>query len=298
MTVEAQKLTFFEKKQTICPVCAAKFYREELLSGGGRLIAGELTEELRRRYEPSKKFGEVHPLVYPVVVCPTCYFSAYPQDFAKLPDNQVKAAEVNVDERREAIGMIFPELDFISPRTLKEGAASYFFAIMCYDFFDRRANPTFKAGLSSRRAAWLFSDLHARYPADNYDYLSKLFYRKARFYYMLSLEREQKGQEAFDAALNFGPDLDKNFGYDGTIYVAAYLDYRYGSEAQPARRVETLEFAKRMIGKVFGVGRPSIVLDKAKEIHERIGEEIKRLKGAAEGAAEGDAEGGSEDGSA
>jgi len=288
--VEAQKLTFFEKKQTTCPVCGAKFYREELLSGGGRLIAGELTEELRRRYEPSKKFGEVNPLVYPVVVCPTCFFSAYPQDFGRLPDDQVKTAEVNADERRESIGLLFPELDFTSPRTLKEGAASYFFAVMCYDFFDHRSNPIFKAGLSSLRGAWLLCDLHTRYPADNYDYLARLFYRKARFYYMLSLEKEQRGEEAFESGLNFGPDLDKNYGYDGAIYVAAYLDYRYGSDAQPARRVENLEFAKRMIGKVFGVGKaskakPSVVLDKAKEIHERIGEEIKRLKGSADGGA-------------
>jgi hypothetical protein len=297
MTVDAQKLTFFEKKQTVCPVCDAKFYREELLSGGGRLIAGELTEELRRKYEPSKKFGEVHPLVYPVTVCPTCYFAAYPQDFGKLPDNGRKLAEVNTDERREAIGLVFPELDFTSPRTLKEGAASHFFAIMCADFFDKRTNPTFKAGLSALRAAWVFADLHARFPADNYDYLSRLFYRKARFYYMLSLEKEQKGQEPFDAALNFGPDLDKNYGYDGAIYVAAYLDYRYGSDAQPAKRVESLEFAKRMIGKVFGVGKaskakPSVVLDKAKEIYDRMGEEVKKLKDAgAGGPAGGDGEG-------
>jgi uncharacterized protein (DUF2225 family) len=299
MTVDVQKLTFFERNKTVCPVCGAKFYREELLSGGGRLIAGELTEELRRSYEPSKRFGEVHPLVYPVTVCPTCYFSAYPQDFSKLPDNGLKMAEVNADERRDAIGLVFPELDFTSPRTLKEGAASHFFAIMCYDFFDRRANPTFKAGLSALRAAWLFSDLHARLPADNYDYLFRLFYRKARFYYMLALEKEQKGQEAFDAALNFGPDLDKNYGYDGAIYVAAYLDYRYGSEVQPAKRVENLEFAKRMIAKVFGVGRaskakPSVVLDKAKEIYDRIGEEVKRLKGA--GAADGGPADSAEDG--
>ncbi len=97
---------------------------------------------------------------------------------------------------------------------------------------------------------------------------------------MLALEREQKGQEPFDAALNFGPDLDKNYGYDGAIYIAAYLDYRYGSDAQPEKRVENLEFAKRMIAKVFGVGKaskakPSVVLDKAKEIYERIGEEVR-----------------------
>jgi outer membrane protein TolC len=34
---EAQKVTFFEKKETACPVCETKFTREDLLSGGGRL---------------------------------------------------------------------------------------------------------------------------------------------------------------------------------------------------------------------------------------------------------------------
>ena len=281
--MEAQKVTFFEKNQTVCPVCEAKFYREDLLSGGGRLIAAELTDELRRRFEPSKKFGLIHPLVYPVSVCPTCNYAAYARDFTALPVEQVRKAEVNTDERREAISLIFPELDFSSPRTLKDGAASYFLAIMCYDFFDKRANPTFKAGLSALRGAWLFSDLHASFPADNYDYLSRLFYRKARFYYTLSLEREQKGQEAFDPTLNFGPDLDKNFGYEGVIYLAGYLDYKFGSVAQPEKRVETLDIAKRLIAKVFGVGRaskskPSVLLDKAKEVYERIGEEIERIK--------------------
>ena len=42
---EAQKLTFFEKKQTVCPVCDTKFYREDLLSGGGRLIAMEFEDD-------------------------------------------------------------------------------------------------------------------------------------------------------------------------------------------------------------------------------------------------------------
>ena len=54
--------------------------------------------------------------------------------------------------------------------------------------------------------------------------------------------------------------------------------------------MENLEFAKRMIGKVFGVGKaskakPSVVLDKAKEIYDRIGEEVKRLKGAGDASA-------------
>ena len=279
---EAQKLTFFEKKQTVCPVCDTKFYREDLLSGGGRLIAGELSEELRRMYEPSKKFGEVLPLVYPVTVCPVCYFSAYPVDWDRLPDENRGKAEVNADERRDSIALLFSDLDYTSPRTLKEGVASYFFAAMSYDFFDKHANPTFKAGLSALRAAWLLSDLHGKYPGDNWDHLSKLFYRKARFYYMLALEREGKGQEPFEQNLAFGPDLDKNYGYHGVIYLAAYLDYQHGAKAPPEKRATSLEYARRMMAKIFGAGRssknkPSILLDRAKEIYERIGEELARL---------------------
>jgi uncharacterized protein len=280
---EAQKVTFFEKKQSACPVCDAKFFREDLLSGGGRLIAGNLTPELRRLYEPSKKYGEIHPLIYPVTVCPVCYFAAFPQDFVTVPTASLKKAEVNASDRQESAALIFPTLDFTSPRTLHEGVASYFFAISCYDLYDKKANPTFKAGLSALRAAWLLGDLNRLEPGENWDSLSALFYHKARFYYQLALEREGGGQEAFDAALAFGPDLDKNYGYYGVIYLAAYLDYKHGAKENPEQRVATLQYARRMMAKIFGVGkssknRPSAILDQAKDVYEQMGEEIQRLQ--------------------
>jgi uncharacterized protein (DUF2225 family) len=287
---EGQKLTFFEKKQTECPVCNAKFFREDLLSGGGRLIAGNLTKELRRLYDASKKYGEVRPLLYAVTVCPVCYFAAFPQDFNALPDTSIKRAELNADERRESISPIFPELDFTAPRTLREGIASYYFAVMCYDFYEKRANPIFKAGLSALRAAWLLGDLNVQEPGENWDHLSLIFYRKARFYYQLALERETAGQEPFEAALAFGPDLDKNYGYYGVIYLAAYLDFKYGSEAAD-RRVAGLQYARRMMAKIFGVGkssknRPTAILENAKVVYEQMGEELQQLQpgGAVESA--------------
>jgi uncharacterized protein (DUF2225 family) len=289
---QGQKLTFFEKKQTACPVCNGKFFREDLLSGGGRLIAGDLTKELRRQYDASKKFGEVRPLLYPVTVCPVCYFAAFPQDFASLPDAHVKQAEVNTDERRESISMIFPQLDFTAPRTLLEGIASYYFAVMCCEFYDKRTNPTFKAGLASLRAAWLLDDLNVQEPGENWDHLALIFYRKAHFYYNLALERESAGQEPFEAALAFGPDLDKNYGYYGVIYLAAYLDFKYGPASDPARRVASLQYARRMMAKIFGVGkssknRPAAILENAKDVYEQMGEEIRRLKpGGAEESAD------------
>jgi len=212
-------------------------------------------------------------------------------DFSALPDTGLKKAEVNTDERRQAVVTLFPQLDFTSPRTLREGITSCFFAAMCYDFFSPRANPTFKAGLCTMRAAWLFADLHGQEPGEGWDHLSLIFYRKAHFYYQLALERESGGQEAFDSALAFGPDLDKNYGYYGVIYLAAYLDYRYGSRRDAERRVRSLQYDRRMMAKIFGVGkssknRPSAILDKAKEIYEQMGAEIDRLQPG--GAADGD----------
>jgi hypothetical protein len=281
--MEAQKLTFFEKKQTACPVCDAKFFREDLLSGGGRLIAGDLSPELHRIYEPSKKYGEVSPLLYPVTVCPTCYFASFAQDFALVSEKNLRKAEQGSDERRRGASLLFPQLDFCSPRTLFEGAASYFFAISCYDYYDKKANPTYKSALCALRAAWLIGDLHMKFPGDNWNYVSLIFYRKARFYYRMALERESGGLEAFDQALAFGPDLDKNYGYYGVIYLAAYLDFRYGAVHDPEKRVFELENARRMMAKIFGFGKssknkPSVLLDKAKEVYEQMGEELARFR--------------------
>ncbi|HVP18554.1 MAG TPA: DUF2225 domain-containing protein [Spirochaetia bacterium] len=296
--MEAQKLTFFEKKQTVCPACDGKFYREDLLSGGGRLNAGDLSPELRRLYVPSKKFGEVSPLLYPVTVCPVCYFSAFAQDFDGIPDKSLRKAEMNAEDRHRNVSLLFPELDFTAPRTLLEGAASYFFAMMCYDFYDRKANPTYKAGLCALRAAWLLGDLHEKYPGENWNYASLVFYRKARFYYQMALERESAGLEAFDSSLAFGPDLDKNYGYYGVIYLAAYLEFRYGAGGaqqaggallDPEKRASELENARRMMAKIFGVGKsskekPAVLLDKAKEIYQQMGDELAQLRPEAAGA--------------
>ncbi len=292
---EAQKITFFEKKQTACPVCESKFYREDLLSGGGRLLAGKLTEDLRRLYEPSKKFGEVFPLIYTVTVCPVCLFAAFAPDFRRVPPDRIKEAEVGADARREGISHIFPDLDFTAPRTLKEGVASYFFAMLCYPFYDKSFNPTFKTGLCALRASWLLGDMHARAPGDNYDMLARMFFKKARAGYLSTLACEQKGMEPLSNSLQFGPDLDKNYGYDGLIYLASYLNFKFGEETEKEKRIESLEYAKRMIAKVFGIGkasksRPSALLENAKQVYTGIGDEIARLK---EGEASAATQGGS-----
>lgn len=272
-------LTFFSKTPIVCPVCESKFYREELRTGRGRLIAGELSTELRRYYEPSQKYGVVYPLNYAVTVCPMCYYAAYPPDFAQLPGDATRRIRNHTDERADAVAGIVGRPDFTEPRGLEHGLASYYFASACYDYMPKEFAPTFKQGLCSLRAAWVCNDLHRKKPDENFDYLAQLFYRKARFFYNLSVEKEQSGEESIPNNFHLGPDLDKNYGYDGVLYLSGLLDYRYGARRDSEKRKKALHRAKRTIAKIFGMGRasknkPQAILDSARDVYEQIAEEL------------------------
>jgi uncharacterized protein len=279
---DSKKITFFLKNTIHCPICEGDFYKEELYRGGGRLLAGKLTDELRRLYEPSRKFGEIYPLIYTLLVCPYCYYTAMPQDFNQVEKSREKIKQ-NTERRKAVLQKLFGDIDFTKSRDLVEGIASHVFAVMCYDFADKRLAPTVKQAILSIRCAWLCNDMHAKSPNENYDYLAKIFYRKARFFYELAIEREQKGQETLTSAGQLGPDIDKNYGYEGILYLWGLLEYRYGNTKDSGMRLEALERIRRVIGKAHGLGKaskakPSAILEKVKDLYEKIGKEIEDQK--------------------
>jgi uncharacterized protein (DUF2225 family) len=273
-------ISFFQKNDTVCPICEHKFRKEELRVGGGRLIAGPLGNDLRRYYEASKKFGDVYPLVYYVMTCPACLYSTLGSDFANPDPKAIDALRADEDERRKAVDLIFPTLDWTSLKTLKEGAAGYFLAIMCYQHFSSGFSPTIKSAICSLRTSWCLADLHKKFPTENFDYLERIFNHKARFFYSLTVDRETSGEETVNASMNFGPDVDNNFGFDGVMYLTGYLEYHFGSQANPAQREQSLTMARRAIARLVGMGKssrnkPSVLIEKAKDLHHLIGEEIK-----------------------
>ena len=93
----------------------------------------------------------------------------------------------------------------------------------------------------------------------------------------------QNGKENFEKLKSFGPDIDNNFGYEGMLYMGALL----GMDASkfipdPKVKAETLVQAKRKISKIFGSGKsskskPSALLEKIKELHVAITEELNQL---------------------
>jgi uncharacterized protein (DUF2225 family) len=212
-------------------------------------------------------------------VCPSCWYASSEADFPAIPP---KFREVLLNDRDARIAdmeAVFPNLDFSSPRTLSEGAAAQYLALRCYGFFPKEFSPTIKQGIAALRAGWLFEELHKKRSTENFDWLALLFKRKARFLYREAILKEQEGKESLSGCKNFGPDTDKNYGYEGALYMVGLLELKYGSQKDEERRKEALGEAKRAIAKIFGLGRsskakPGPLLEKGRDLYNRINEEL------------------------
>jgi hypothetical protein len=276
-TEKEKKVTFTSKEPVVCPVCEASFNREELFSG--RVNAGDLTDELHRTYIPTHNFGEVFPLVYELTVCPACWYAAYKYDFAAIPAKLAPVLKDLTAARVEAVQRVFPGSDFSTPRSLIEGAASYYLAMLCYEQLPKEFSPTIKQGLSALRVAWLCGYLDKKKPGENYLYAGRVFYSKARFLYRLAVELEQKGKEQLTTVKWLGPDTDKNYGFEGVLYLSAILELKYGPKNDETKRLELLDGSKRTIAKMFGIGKkskskPGPLVDKVRDLYEQLKKEL------------------------
>ncbi|MDR1400162.1 MAG: DUF2225 domain-containing protein [Treponema sp.] len=273
------RVSFLSKNKITCPLCFTIFHREELLSGSGRLIAGTITDELHRLYEPSMKYGDVYPLVYQATVCPECWYAAMDKDFVDLPKDRCNKGIADSAKRVADTKLIFPDVNFHEVRNLKSGAASQYLVTRCYDYFPKESSPTIKQGIAALRTGWLLDELHNKFPSEHYDWLSGLFKRKAQFFYAEALEREMNQKELLSGLKSYGPDTDKNYAYEGVIYLAGLLTYKYGSKSDSELREKQLKAIKVNIARIFGLGKasrnkPSPLLEHAKNLYTNINKEL------------------------
>ncbi len=283
MSEQKNKISFFGKNAIICPVCNEKFHKEELLSGGGRMNAGDLTDELHRLYIPTQKYGDVHPLIYTVAVCPECLYAAYLSDFDTISAESVHKLQQNQSKRIEEAKNLFPSYEFKDKRRLHEGILSYVLAIICYDHLESSHQPIYKQGLSALRAAWLCNDFHKIDEHENFAYLRDIFYRKAQFFYSEVIVAEKDGREFYEDISHFGPDIDHNNGFDGVLFLSGLLEYKYGPKDNVNLRIKSLKNAKITVSRIVGMGKSSRsktsnFVENARELHTWIKDELKKLE--------------------
>ncbi|OHD12535.1 MAG: hypothetical protein A2086_09640 [Spirochaetes bacterium GWD1_27_9] len=275
------KISFLSKESIKCPVCQKEFFHENLMFGGGRLIAGDITEMLHRIYKPSQTYGKIYPLVYPILVCPDCFYASMSSDFDKVPEDKIEILKDLRDERIEFANKLIGEpADFSRYRTLKTGAVSYVLATRCYDHFTKKAFPVIKQAICSIRAAYLFDELETEEPDNYFKFVAETFYKKALFFYKHAVDLNQKKEQIMENLKVMGPDIDKDYGYDGVTYLIAALTYIYGSKENPTERKKDLEEARLYFGKLFGMGKsnvnkPKEILERSKDFYDLITKEMK-----------------------
>lgn len=273
-------ISYWSKDKVICPVCKKSFEKEIMRSGNGRMNAGDLSDELHREFKPSAKYGRVYPLIYEIGCCPHCYTAFFWNDF-----NEIKKTDVidrlydQAEKRRSAVENIFPYFNLKSERTLFDGAAMYFFALQSYDCVDPEMLPTLKQAIISLRLSWLTTEIHQQCSEYNYDYISQVFYRKALFFYQQAVINEEKRVEKSSTLSNMGPDMDKNYGWDGVIYLCGLLEYKYGQKEDLQLHLKKLSESKTAIARIFGLGKssknkPGPLLEHARDLYDKLVKEL------------------------
>lgn len=269
-------ISYWSKTKCHCPVCKKDFPREEMLSGSGRLNAGSLTEELHRNYIPTSRYGKIFPLIYMVGACPNCHAAFLWNDFKEITDQKsLDRIYDSMDARKKIVNSIFPYYDLERNRTLLDGAAMYFLAILTYDEVDLAYLPTMKRAILTLRLAWLCNDLNTECPGHNFDTAAKIFYNKAIFFYQQAVENETNRIEKSSTLANMGPDSDKNYGWDGVIYLCGLLEYKYGQKEDSQMRMKKLDEAKIAIARIFGLGKstkekPGPLLEHSRNLYDTL----------------------------
>ena len=90
---------------------------------------------------------------------------------------------------------------------------------------------------------------------ENYDYLALNFYRKARFFYNVAIEKEQKGKESMSMAKNLGPDLGQELRLRRSpLSRRTFRVSLTVPKEDSEKRIEALTKSKRAVARIFRNG--------------------------------------------
>lgn len=199
-----------------------------------------------------------------------------------IKDDTAQKIKSAASKRKKYGEMIFGPADFMKDRDIMLGAASYFFAVDSYSFFPNDFAPTCKKAICALRASWLLSDLHTDNPGKGWDELYLRFRYVAWTGYERSITYAETGEETFDNLKKFGPDIDMDYGFDGALYMMAYLGAEHRSYIPAEKQYQKFKYYRTALAKVFGFGKssklkPSPLLNTAKDLHQKLGAVLKEI---------------------
>ena len=94
------------------------------------------------------------------------------------------------------------------------------------------------------------------------------------------MRKESNGEERISNLPSFGPDLDKNYGFDGVVYLNGLFEYKFGQKIDMEKRLKALDENKRALARMFGLGKsskskPGPLLEHARNLYDQLTAELK-----------------------
>ncbi|MEA2062997.1 MAG: DUF2225 domain-containing protein [Gemmatimonadota bacterium] len=136
---------YLREKEYVCAVCRARFLADS--------VDEKVLTELSREPDGYIAYQELNPLVYEVLVCPVCLYSARDGDFHE-PETNLAARE-RISRERVGRKIMVGDLAFDRERTLKHAIASFLLAASCYRHYRERDY----VGDFFLRASWLCREI-------------------------------------------------------------------------------------------------------------------------------------------
>lgn len=210
------EFTFGVQKK--CPACGSEFEHRKLRTR--KISPREISRSLRNEYEENAEHPD--PIIYTVVVCPSCLFSAWDSEFesARPELSTVRSSRRACEEI--ALRFQVEPSQMNEPRTKLLGLLSYYFTEVWYKHRSDNVPSFFRRGLSACRRIWLLEDILAENiwtPEFIAGEISGSYREMAEMY-----ETSFLGERLPD---NFycGPDYGYEFGEAGVPYLIAYANF-------------------------------------------------------------------------
>ena len=235
-------ISFFRKDELICPSCEKDIPQEDIRTGSGRLDAGELRNDLHRLYISTKEHGSVYPIIYGIYTCNNCYYSLLKYDMGKLSQKSIEniSTQDAVAERKESLKHLFKDIpDFSTNKTLVSAVAAYLLTVQTYNQCNVSDVPTIRMAICALRAAWLCGHIKDFCDDEFVDSLTSILYKKSLFLYNKAMDLALSGDEDL-LSTTLGPDIDKDYRYDGVVYIQAWLLFHYGISPNRDKRIRVV----------------------------------------------------------
>ncbi|ACM22272.1 MULTISPECIES: DUF2225 domain-containing protein [Thermotoga] len=146
--------TFWEKEFT-CPFCGHRFKK--------KMVFFDAVKIKSRDIDLKPIFEDVNPMLYEVVTCPNCYFSAFDRDFETIKikgEETEKKLKKLLEEARKKIKIKDEE-------TPTEAIKRYALSGIVYSVLNQRK----KVAISYLKIAWIFREMGK--PEDEKRYLER-----------------------------------------------------------------------------------------------------------------------------